>query len=660
MPINLDDLLAPPGFAPREWQSRAPDNSKGYKGIGVAESVDLTRIVALPRRPRPSPEEEAILIERVPELLGFTKHNLNCMCAEIFEAYGMAGRSCVKSLRFIQAWSLLEIATQGGLLGLIGVGHGKTFLDLLAPWALRGKQTILLLLPPKLVKQLDRDYKILSQHHHLTSIVFHSKNAGDDVLVPGAPTLHVLPFSMLQRPSATDYIEAVIKPDAFIVDEVHKLKRADTATVGRVLRYFHANPSTAFCGWSGSLQGKSIKNYAHIAALALRHKSPLPIDPDTVEDWSRAIDPITKKDRDGEYQQPAPMGALEILCEPGEHVRSGFRRRLLDTPGVIGTKIAAVNARLQLDIRTPPAIPKTVADALAALRKKALRPDGMVYPDAMQKAAGALQISAGFYYRYRFPLVHGKPQDEALIREYLMTRSAWNSEVRKAIKSRRVNFDSERLARNAAERYHGDRPRQGKLPVWASTVYPAWRDIEDRVVVETEAIWLDDWLARDAAKWALEHSGPRNSGIVWYNMRAFGEKVAEHSGLNLHGGGPDSDALIAREKGDRSIIMSIGSHGTGRDGLQYKYHKQLIGNFPDNNELAEQLLGRLHRDGQYHDTVLGWIYTHTPELARKVNVALIQAGYVEATSDSEQKVQLGGLNFLEDEFDDEDFGEDAE
>lgn len=679
MPIDLDSLVAKPGFAPRSWQSAAPEAAYKTSGVAVMPSADLTRIAALPRRPRPSDAQAKVLTDRVPDLMGpvidgvqsLRRHNTNCKCAALFEEYGMVDengkpRPCITDLRMIQSWALLEMRTQAGLLGLIGVGHGKTFLDLLSPWALPNCKTALLLVPPKLIDQLDRDYLFLNEHFHLPSITFHSKK-GESRVRPGRPTLHVLPYSILNRPEATSYIEQRIKPDVIIADEVHKLKNADTATTGRVLRYFHAHPDCRFVGWSGSMTNKSIKDYAHLAALALRHGSPLPIHPDTVDDWARAIDPITAKDKNGEYRDPAPPGALEALFDhvnyPGEHIRSAFKRRLCETPGVITTTSAAIAAALTITERTPPPIPtvatlydKSVAQCLSDLRGKWLRPDGLTYPDAMQRAAGALQISCGFFYRWRFPLVKGKPQDPDLIAEWMICRKMWNAEVRKAIKSRKEHFDSECLARNAAERAWGHRPiTDRKLPVWQSATYMAWQAIEHKVVHETEAVWIDDWLARDAAEWANTHRG-----IVWYAMSAFGERVAQISNCNLHGGGTDAGTLIMREDGKRSIIASIASHGTGRDGLQYKYREQLIGNFPSSNEQCEQLLGRLHRDGQAADVVAAEFYRHTPELSRATNTALICAGYVEETTPGEQKLSRSGLTMADDTIDEDDFEDDEE
>lgn len=633
--IDVFNLVAEPGFAPRDWQSACPDFSRdGGSKIPVAGGPELDRILALPRRPQPveGSREEAELVEFMSAR--YRRDNPACRCAEL-------ERKCITKLLPVQAWALLEITTQRGLLGPIGVGHGKTILDLLAPLAMPGCQNAVLLVPPGLVNpQLIGDYQALGQHFHVPSLITHDKHAFTSI-VPGTPRLHVFPYSRLSRPESTDYLELTLKPDLIIADEVHKLKAADTATTGRVLRYFKNHPETRFCGWSGSLTDKSIKEFAHLSALALRYGSPLPIDQETVEDWARALDPS---------DAPAPEGALIKMCNKGEHVLSGFHRRFVETPGIVATQSAAVKSDLVIRERVPPTTPRDVQEALNRARYEWKNPEGEDYPDALQRAAAMIQMSCGFWYRWRFPLVKGQPQSIAKILEWKMIRKEWCREVRYAIRSRKEHFDSERLARNAAERAHGDRPINDKrLPVWNSIWYPMWRDIEHEVVHETEAVWINEWLAQDAADWALEHRG-----IVWYGHDAFGDRVAELSKLVKYGGGSVAAKDIVKQSGAQSIIASIKAHGTGRNTLQYKFHENLVACPPPSNDEWEQLLGRTHRVGQMSDVVYADFYRHTTALARYVNKALMRAGYAGTLVGSDQKLHLGGVEAIEIEEDDED------
>lgn len=653
--IDLGSLVAEPNFAPRDWQTVDPrsigmaPNWGGKDPIG--NSGDLQRILQLPRRPMiesGSPAAIAI-VQMITER--FSRYNAQCVCKALAPE-----RNCIKELKLAQAWALYEIGIVGGLLGPIGVGHGKTILDLLAPLALRGCRLALLLVPPGLVAQLIAEYQFVGQHFRMPSLVVHGRDWTNVIGSPNdcfqtrtvefVPTLHVLPYSRLSRPESTTFLNN-LQPDAIIADEAHKLRHADTATTSRVLRYFAAHPDTRFCGWTGSLTDSSVKDYAHLSAMALRHGSPLPLDPDVVEEWSKALDPV---------DWPAPMGALVSLCAPGEHVHDGFRRRLRETPGVVSTSEPAVAADLSIEERDAPEIPVRVEAALNELRATWMRPDGEELVDPLAVARCAWELACGFYYRWIFPPVAGVEQRVVTILEWLEARKCWNRELREKLKERSEHLDSPMLCARAAARAWGDDienavdicdadrfadARETKLdasglPLWKAASWPRWKKARGTVHVETEAVRIDDYLARDAALW-----GSENLGIIWFQHKAFGEWVAELSGLPLHAGGPKAGEILKKEKGNRSIIASIKSHGTGRDGLQFLFAHQLVANPPSSATEWEQLLGRLHRIGQKADTVHAEFYRHTPELAAHVDQALKRALYVQGTLGSVQKLRTG-------------------
>lgn len=632
--VDLGNLVAAPGFAPAEWQTKLADDIYSKKPP-VEDSEDLRRIIALPRRPMVEARTERgdALIELI------TKRYSNgraagdgCRCAQLAPS---REHPCITSLKLAQAWALYEIGIRSGLLGPIGVGHGKTILDLMTPLALRDCATVVLLVPPGLVDQLIAEYELVGEHFKMPSLVIHGRDWTN--VVKGAPVLHVFPYSRLSRPEATSFFET-LQPDAVIADEVHRLRHADTATTSRVLRYFAGHPATRFCGWSGSITDASIKDYAHLARLALRDGSPLPLDPEVVEDWSRAIDPGVV---------PAPAGALLRLCEPEEHVHSGFQRRLLETPGVVSTSEPAVDCELAIEERDAPPLPPAIRVALRDLRGAWVRPDGEELVEPIEVLRCALQLAGGFYYRWRFPLIDGEAQRVETIEEWLAARKAWRREVRDRLKQRDEHLDSPDLCSNAAQRAWslpehecpaGLSPlwyrKSDGLPMWRAHTYPRWLRAMGTIRYETEAVRLDDFLARDAAAWATQ-----NRGVVWYSQRAFGAWVAEISGLPMFGGGKKNIARLAKERGRTSIICSIKSHGTGRDGLQRLFDDQLIANPPSSGTEWEQLLGRLHRIGQRSPRVDARFYRHTAELRKHVDKALARALYVIGTIGSAQKLQ---------------------
>lgn len=556
----------------------------------MAPSEDLDRVLRLPRRTSAPPSDTTTTVYR--------RKNPSCTCAK-------RGRDCITQLRPVQSWALKEIASQGGLLGPIGVGHGKTALDILTPLAMPGCKVAVLLVPPNLRSQLIKEYELIGQHFDTPSLVVH----GEDYTKthPGRPVLHVFPYSLLSSPlpERREFLQTA-QPDTVIADECHYLRNATAARTMRFLRYFGTNPDTRFCGWSGSLSDKSIKDYAHLAELALGVGSPLPIASDTLDEWAKALDPDPN---------PAPPGALMELCHPGEPVHEGVRRRVCETYGVVSATEPASAARLTIRTRDPGKLPGVIRSALAELRATWTRPDGEELVDALALAKSARELACGFYYRWIFP----RGESVYLIMRWLKARKEWNREVRQLIKQRLEHLDSPKLVENAAKRGCGDLPRN-ELPALASNTWPAWRDVAKLVQPETEAVRLSDYLVQDAARWAAE-----NRGIVWTAHREFGQWVAESSGLPFHGGGPKAGELIALERGDRSIVASIQAHGTGRDGLQRLFATQLIATPPSSPTAWEQTLGRLHRVGQKSAQVTAEFYKHTPELRSCVETAVLRA-----------------------------------
>lgn len=610
---RITQIIAPAGTRPANWQivANAPVSPTGRIRPAVKETDDLERILSLTRRP---PRNLDANVDTSATTARYRRENPNCKCAEY-------GRPCIKAFKPAQAWALEEIEQVGGLLGPIGVGHGKTGLDIMAPIAMPGCKVAVLLIPPNLRQQFLRDYLAWSEHFMTPTLVLDDKM----YLKPGMPVLHVVPFSKFSRATATMLLES-IQPDTIIIDEAHKARHPQTATTGRILRYFKKFPKTRLCCWSGTLTSKSIKDYAHLSSFALREGSPLPLDPNVVVQWSQAIDPS---------DWPAPLGDLYKLCRPGEHIYSGFNRRLIETPGVVATKAGAIDAAINIHERLA-GVPDQIRHMLVDLRNSWTRPDGEEFVDTLSVQACARQLACGFYYRWKFP----RGESAELIDAWFAARKSWFRELRMKLKDRRESLDSELLCRNAAIRaaagYKGD------LPVWHSEFWEPWAAIKDQVQPEPEAVWIDDYLIHDAAAWAHKHRG-----IVWVKHGAFGRRLSKESGLPFHAGGLGAEERILAETGKKSIIASIKAHGTGRDGLQLKYCEQHVADPPASGDEWEQLLGRLHRIGQEADEVDTWVYRHTAELRDAVDDAVLKARYIQGTLGTYQKLLSANCDFIE-------------
>lgn len=646
--IDILNIVAPKGVREHRDQARAPHDSWGFKAP-VSWSDDLRRVLALPRRVREldgTPRAEA-LIELMTSRYRRTD-GMPCRCAAI-DPDRHREDGCITRLRLVQALALREAAICGGLFAPIGVGHGKTLVDLLAPWALQthGAELIVLLVPPRLAGQLVGDYRFIGQHFRVPKIVIHgavgyaNTGATPDPLVPtevNAPVVHVVPYSQLRLPKHSAWFEHTLKPQAIIADECHKLRDTKTATGARVERYMDGHPDTMFVGLSGSITARKLRDMDHLARWALRRNSPLPLVEEVTLDWGRAIDA---------GDNPADPGPLMELCAPGERLLDGFRRRLAETIGVVTTSAPPVDVELEILERPAPPLPMAVKIALDGIPgdpdhigiRNFVRPDGEELMDALAVAACARQAACGFYYKWIFP--HNEfPRDTELVGEWREARKEYHREVRQKLKEREEHLDSPLLCQYAAERAHGERPRNKGLPVWMSRCWGRWRRVKDRVRPETKTVWIDDYLVHDAVQWSRE-----NVGIIWYEHESFGLRVAQLGNLSMYAGGKNGGGLTddhgnILEKGNASIVLSIKAHGTGVNGLQRLFADQLIPLLPP-NQGAEQLLGRLHRIGQKKPRVRTQFYMHTDELADHVTKQLQAALYVEGTLGSQQKLRIG-------------------
>lgn len=647
MRIDVTKLVAPKGTAPYHGQSAAPRAM--YFKSPVKHSDELDRVMALPRRALEmdgTPRAE-VLIDMI--TARYSKGSVPCRCAQI-NPIRHSKEGCINRLRLLQALALRELGIVGGLLGPIGTGHGKTLIDLLAPFAfsehaaanlMPSGENILcvLLVPPGLLVQLTQDYDYVGEHFHMPSMVIQGAPHLDRPQ-PGMPKLQVMPYSRICRPEATAWLN-VVKPHAIIADECHKLRNLRTATTARVDRFMEEHPNTRMAAMSGSITSKSLKDYDHLANWCLRNGSPLPTNREITEDWCRAVDPART--------QADPGVLLEALiatgcCGPGDTLYRGMRRRIAETLGVVSSTQPSVDCELELAERVAPKVPNAVHDMI----EQALafqRPDGEELVTAMQAVDCACTLACGFHYKWIYPK-HKFPDDEQLINDWFAARKAFFREMRSQLKDPQEHLDSPQLLEYAAQRALGLRPKHKGLPEWQSKYYLAWYKIKDKVKHDSKAVRVDPYLALDAVKWGLEHRG-----IIWYQHSAFGEWVHELSGkqLPIYAGGKDaklgllgdSTRGIRGEDGSRSVILSLKAHGTGTNGLQFAFADQLYGTNPADPAAWEQSLARLHRPGQRAPRVRAEFYMHTPELRKHVKEALRAALYIEGTMGSTQKLRMG-------------------
>lgn len=500
-------------------------------------------------------------------------------------------------LRPIQAVALAEIGTVGGMFGPIRVGAGKTLVSLLAPECAFACRP-LLLVPASLVGKTERDQAVLRAHWRLPEFV------------------RIMSYEWLGRVQAAEALEDY-RPDLIVCDEVHRLKNPRAAVTRRVRRYMSECPETKFVGMSGTVTKRSIKDYAHI--IRWTHKPdavPIPRWHGDLELWADALD-----ERKGQIRRADP-GALRVLCnededrawdqEPRRTARRAYRRRLVETPGVVATKETPIDASIRVRGVEPP-VSKAIDEAFARLRYRWETPDGWPIADGLAMFRHARELALGFYYVW-------DPRPPA---HWLEARRAWAAFVRNVLRHSR-KLDSELQVRNR----FGD-----------ADECRAWLAVREEFVPNTEPRWIDASVLRFATAWAHKHKG-----IVWTEHTCFGELLSKTSGIPYYGrkGLDERGNPIDVHSPGTPLIASIQSNSTGRN-LQ-AWSSNLIASMPANGMQTEQLFGRTHRDGQDADEVLFDVLVSCAEHVGAFWQAVRDCEFVHDSTGSPQKLLVADVD----------------
>lgn len=375
--------------------------------------------------------------------------------------------------------------------------------------------------------------------------------------------------------------------------------------------------ATGFCRFvpmSGTITRRSLRDYAHLAIGALgKDSAPVPTKWSELEEWADALDE-TKGDR------VVGVGALEALVGPEESAdsdslsrcRRAFRRRLVETPGVVATEERALGTSLSIALVRTPA-PRAVVLALAKLRADWELPDGTPIADALAIWRHARELALGMWYRW----------DSPAPKLWLEARRAWCSACREVLSTNRRNLDSELQVARAVDVGHYPRLEEPLA---------RWRAIKDSFVPNPVPEWLSEDVI-DAAV-AIARKAPT---LVWYEHRAVADALAVR-GFDVYGaqGRNGCGRVIEDAPTDASIAASIASNAEGRN-LQ-AWCRNLVISPPASGSAWEQLLGRTHREGQEADEVSVEVLITCDEHREAFEQARADARYVQDSTGQPQKL----------------------
>jgi hypothetical protein len=558
----------------RERFGSKPNPFEHGAGYAVVRGADHKRVSMLPRRTEWQDYSAALelVLAKPPVAPG--------SCAAACPCLGTG----VMRLRPLQAWALSEFLAMRGGLGILGVGTGKTLCSLLLP-RLMGWERGLLLVPAALRdKTLKIDVPLLSRHWHLPSFSdtegLSYEYGGPRVLDVGDPaTVVVCSYEELSRESKAEYLEKTRVPDGIFADEVHFLKRRGSGRTKRVLRYFQKQPGCEFVGASGTVTHRSVMDYGHLLNLGLDDASPVPHSFLELKTWADALDEDVQ-----EYARAKP-GALFDFCREGETARDGYRRRLLESPGVVSSSDFSTSIGLTVRETPMPEAPPAVVEAFTRLRNKAEMPDGEKCSSALGQARHARELTLGFFLRWVWP--EGKRDQE-----WLDARKIWRSYVRKVTQKSHNGrwYDTEMQVANAVRRGELDAlvvdERTGQWVNAHDTWFPVRADRRARWGQDEpprEIVWLSDYMVEHLEQWAS-----KNLGIVWVENVLFMEHLRKR-GNTCFGAGENEVEL---EDGKRSVFCSY-AHATGKN-LQI-WDRMYFPNPLTSGKAWEQGLGREHR-----------------------------------------------------------------
>ena len=472
-----------------------------------------------------------------------------------------------------QISALSEARDVKGLLAPIACGAGKTLISMLLHSAVDAGGRSVILIPAAMSPQFFSEYEKFKRLFVLPVIHPYSELCDETEVC-------VLKYSILSSPRFFDALDR-IAPRLFICDEVHYLKVRDSVRTRRFLAYFKRHPDALLCGMSGTITSNSIRDFAHLAKLALRQGAPVPLTWPVLQEWSEALDANLPRRR--------PAGALMSFCSGGESALQGYQRRLCETPGVVASTDNSVKASLSIRRRKLQPTPK-IKEALSTLRETWTTPSGEEIADAMEMSRKAREIACGFYYRWAWE------QEGGVDWEWLTARTEWHREVRAKLHRGAVSgLDSEHLLEAAAAR--GD---------WRSVTYARWAAVKGRELPPVLAVWLDDYLVKDAVAFGREAPS-----IIWTRHDAVGDAISKEGGWHLFNGGGKNDRALLTVSGKETIVCTVNSCGEGKNLPMFS--RQLLTSPVSGGKKAEQLLARCHREGQLADEVTMDVYLHTPE-----------------------------------------------
>lgn len=545
---------------------------KGGASRTVTRSEELLRIAALPRY------DIAELTDRAQSII----------------------LDCIKptgdmKIRPLQMQALTAAFHTGGLAGLLSVGSGKTLVASLIP-SLFPDSRALILAKAGLVSQGERMMREYSDSFSISSSV------------------RWMSYDFLSRAGGTDILTH-IKPDIIIADEAQCLSNPKAARTKRFLRYMEEHPQTMFFFLSGTITRHSLKDFAHLMALALEEGSPVPRTWAPITEWAECLDSDQGCRYPGALSMLSPTQELLPDIDAGRRV---VQARIKDTLGVVASEAGSVEATITFKpLKIKPS--EKIQKALVSLHETWTRPDGEELVSAIDVWRLRGQFLLGGYYKW----VEKPPV------KWIDARKNWHRGLREFLsKHSAPHIDSPLLVTNAIRAQNATLLKGHMTPL--TGLYQAWK-IQEATFPVPNVKW--EWIDFSHLERLRDEINSLGPSIVWTNYRAPSTALAHILQAPYYGAG-EGDAINA-EDGSRTIVASIRAHKEGRN-LQAFNRNVMVGSLNAGADW-EQLIGRTHRAGQEADEITFHLPLYMKEELEK---GVEDAKYIEALTGNQQKLSF--------------------
>jgi hypothetical protein len=496
---------------------------------------------------------------------------------------------------------------------MIGVGEGKTLVSLLAANVLN--QTIgpvfvepILIVPSSLRRKTAEDVEHYRRHFKF-------------------PEPHVCSYEELSRQS-----DLLIRrgPNLIVCDEAHMLANPDAARTKRFIAFVQEirakGQPLVIILLSGTFTRTKLKDYAHLADLALTDKSPVPRPKGVVGVFDRVMcEELTPTHNDLDMI----ASFTTRFCPTSSPNREDFRKASREALAVCLNNAEGTIVSTDMSFDGPLTlrgvdfeIPQELEDILQEVRETGTRPDGEVFDSTAAQAMCELQLLQGYYTRWVWP---SSGKDD----EWMFLRAAYHKQVRLFLRDHAKTYqDSPKLVWDAMATGTLDRSKHGPL----YRAWEEWAKVRHRHYPQPPVHyeWIGDHMIKAVRDYLHRTQGPT---LIWCSSPTFMARAAKVLKLPAI---PNGQAPPRVE----TCLVSILSHATGLN-LQ-GWCQNLLTVIPGCGVRMEQLVGRTHRPGQTQPVTMDY-FCGEPRLNKNVHRALSRANHIVETTKTPQRLTQATL-----------------